>query len=63
MNKTLLKQVVPGNNRQTYDLMLVMQTETIVFFSGNKIKFFLAVLIFGSKSMVALAIYAVCIQF
>jgi len=33
-----------------------VQTETFVIFLGNKIKFFLAVLIFGSRSMVALAI-------
>jgi len=33
-----------------------MQTETIVFLLGNKIKFPLAVLIFGSRSMVALAV-------
>jgi len=31
-NKTLLKQTVPGVNRQTYCLTLVVQTETIVFF-------------------------------
>jgi len=31
-----------------------MQTETIVFFLGNKIKFSSTVLIFGSRSMVAL---------
>jgi len=44
--------MVPGNNRQTYDLMLVVQKETIVFFLGNKVKFFSAVLIFGSRSVV-----------
>jgi len=33
-----------------------VQTETIVFFLGNKIKFSSAVLIFGSRSMVALSI-------
>jgi len=33
-----------------------MQTETIVFFLGNNIKFSSAVLIFGSRSMVALFI-------
>jgi len=31
-----------------------VQTETFVIFLGNKIKFFSAVLIFGSRSMVAL---------
>jgi len=31
-----------------------VQAETIVFFSGNKIKFSSTVLIFGSGSMVAL---------
>jgi len=31
-----------------------VQTETIVFFLGNKIKFSSAVLIFGSRSTVAL---------
>jgi len=36
--------------------MLVMQTETIVLFSGNEIKFCSGVLIFGSRSMVALLI-------
>jgi len=45
--------MVPGHNRQTYDLTLVVQTETIVFVLGNKIKFFFDVLIFGSRSMVA----------
>jgi len=33
-----------------------VQTETFVIFSGNKIKFFSAVPIFGSRSMVALVI-------
>jgi len=33
-----------------------VQTETIVFFLGNMIKFSSAVLIFGSRSMVALCI-------
>jgi len=41
-------------NGQTYDLTLVMHTETIVFFLGNKIKFCPAVPIFGSRSMIAL---------
>jgi len=45
-----------GNNRETYNLTLVVQTETIVFFSGNEIKFCLDVLIFGSRSMAALFI-------
>jgi len=31
-----------------------VQTDTIVFFFGKKIKFSLAVLIFGSRSMVAM---------
>jgi len=44
--------MVPGNNRQTYDLTLVVQTETIIFFIGNKIKFCSAVVIFGFRSMV-----------
>jgi len=50
--------MVPGDKyiRQTYDLMLVVKTGTIVFFSGNKIKFSSAVLIFGSRSIVALII-------
>jgi len=48
--------MVPGHNRQTYHLTLVVQTETIVFVLGNKIKFCLVVLIFGSRSMVALFI-------
>jgi len=34
--------------------MLVVQTETIVFFLGNEIKFSSAVLIFDSTSMVTL---------
>jgi len=33
-----------------------VQTETIVFLLGNKIKFSSAVLIFGSRSMVALLV-------
>jgi len=36
--------------------MLVVQTATIVLFLGNEIKFSSAVLIFGSRSMVALYI-------
>jgi len=52
-NQTMLKQIVPGD-WQTYDLTLVIQTETIVFFLGNKIKFSSPVLIFGSRSMAAL---------
>ena len=48
--------MVPGNNRQTHDLMLVVQTGTIVFFLDNKIKFCSAVLMFGSRSTVALDI-------
>ena len=43
-------------NRHTYDLTFVVQKETIVFFLGNKIRFSSAVLIFGSRSMVALSI-------
>jgi len=35
--------------------MLVVQTETNVFFLDNKIKFCSIVLIFGSRSMVALS--------
>jgi len=42
--------------RQTYDLTFVVQTEKNFFFLGNKIKFFSAVLILGSRWMVALAI-------
>jgi len=37
-------------------MKLVMQTEAIVFFLGNKIKIYSAVLIFVSRSMVALII-------
>jgi len=59
-NKTLMKHMVPGHNRQTYDLTLVVQTETIVFFSGNKIKFCSVVLIFGSRPMVGLVIGYIC---
>jgi len=33
-----------------------VQTETFVIFLGNKIKFFSALLIFGSRSVVALTI-------
>jgi len=36
--------------------MLIVHIETIVFFLGNKFKFSSAVLIFGSRSMVALII-------
>jgi len=43
-------------NRQIYDMTLVVQTETIVFFLFNKIKFSSTVLIFGSRSMVTLLI-------
>jgi len=43
-------------NGQTYDVMLFVQTLTIVFILGNKIQFCSAVLIFGSRSMVALPI-------
>jgi len=43
-------------NRQINDLTLVVQTEPIALFLGNKIKFSTAVLIFGSRSMVALGI-------
>jgi len=43
-------------NRRTYDLTLVVQTETIVFFLDNNMNFSSAVLIFGSRSMVALSI-------
>jgi len=59
-NKTLMKHMVPGHHRQTYDLTLVMQTETIVFFSGSKIKFCSVVLIFGSRLMVALVTGYIC---
>jgi len=41
----------PGDKQATCNLTLVVQTETIVFSSGNKIKFSSAV--FGSRSMVA----------
>jgi len=58
--KTLLKQMVLEINRQTYDLTLVVQTETIVFFLGSKIKFSSTVLIFGPRSMVALPITERC---
>jgi len=37
-------------------MTLVVQTETIVFFLFNKIKFSSTVLIFGSRSMVTLLI-------
>jgi len=37
-------------------MTLVMQTEAIVSFLGNKIKFYSTVHIFGSRSMVALVI-------
>jgi len=40
-----------------YDLTIVVQTETIVLLVGNKINFSSTVLIFGSRSMVALPIY------
>jgi len=43
-------------NGQTYDLMLVVQTERIFYFLGNKTKFSSAVLIFGSRSMAVLLI-------
>ena len=36
-NKTMLKQMVSGEIRQTYDLMLVVQIETTVFFLGNRL--------------------------
>jgi len=39
-----------------YDLTIVVQTETIVLLVGNKINFSSTVLIFGSRSMVALRI-------
>jgi len=54
--------MVPGNHSQTYDLMLVVQTETNVLLLDNKIKFWPAVLIFGSRSMVALIVgdFTVC---
>jgi len=48
-------------NGQRYDLMLVVQTERIVYFLGNKTKFSLAVLIFGSRSMVALLVGICCL--
>jgi len=54
-NKTLLKKWFLEINKQI-DLTLVVQTEAIVFFLGNQIKFYSAVLIFGSRSMVALPI-------
>jgi len=44
--------MVPGHNRQTYDLTLVAQIKRIVFFLCNKIKFCSAVLIFGSRAEV-----------
>jgi len=43
-------------NTQTCDLTLVVQTEKIVSFLCNKIKFCSAVLIFGSGAMVAVFI-------
>ena len=46
--------MVPGHNRQSFDLTLAVQTRTIVFFLGNKIKFCMTVIIFGCRSMVAL---------
>jgi len=49
--------MVLGDKWQTYDLTLVVQTETIIFFLGNKIKFSSAVLIFYSRSMVALLVW------
>jgi len=33
----MLKQMVSGEIRQTYDLMLVVQIETTVFFLGNRL--------------------------
>jgi len=53
--------------RHRYDLPLVVQTETIAFFLGNIMKFSSAILVFGSRSMVALVIgklfLAVCTLF
>jgi len=48
--------MVLGDKWQTCDLTLVVQTETTVFFLGNKITFSSAVLIFDSRSMVALLV-------
>jgi len=48
--------MVPGDKQANKYLTLVVQTEPIAFFLDNKIKFSTAVYIFGSRSMVALAI-------
>jgi len=57
--KTLLKQMIPVIHSQAYDLMLVMQTETIVFFLDNKTKFCSAVLIVGSRSAFLKLFYSI----
>jgi len=52
--------MVPGDIGQTYVMILVVQTETTVWFLAKKIKFCFAVHSSGSRSMAALYISQGC---